>query len=90
LLLDTNVLVFDALEPARLTALPITPEIAAQAQSPDYAVADPVDRIVAATAMISGAPRVTADRELRNTQGLHFCKVAPIRPLAAHRQSSQD
>ena len=67
---DARTFLEDIIAARRLTILPITPEIAAQAQSPDYAVGDPVDRIVAATAMIAGAPLVTADRGLRNTQGL--------------------
>jgi PIN domain nuclease of toxin-antitoxin system len=57
LLLDTNVLGFDALEPAR-------------AQSADYTVTDPAGRIIAATANVTGVPLVTADRRLLSMRGL--------------------
>lgn len=60
----------DIIAARRLTVLPITPEIAARAQSPDYAMVDPVDRIISATAEVTGAPLITSDRRLRAARGL--------------------
>lgn len=67
---DTRTFLEDVIAARRLAILPITLEIAAHAQSPDFAVGDPVDRIIAATSVVADAPLVTADRRLRTTPGL--------------------
>ena len=72
---DTNALIFDALLPKRLTArglrvLPITPEIAALAQSEQFAHGDPADRIIAATAMYHQAKLVSADARIRKLKAI--------------------
>lgn len=67
---DARTFLEDVIAARRMTVLPITPEIAARAQYPDYAIADPADRIIAATAEVTGVPLVTADRRLRSTRGL--------------------
>ena len=51
---------------ARIIVQPITPEIAALAvQLPAGFPKDPADRLIAATAMVEGAPLVTADERIR-------------------------
>ena len=60
----------DIVDALRLTILPITPDIAALAESGRIAHGDPADRLIAATAMVHGAKLVTADRELRRLPGL--------------------
>lgn len=51
--------------------LPITPEIAAESQSPTLAGhGDPADRLIAATCRVHRAILLTKDRELRSLPGL--------------------
>jgi PIN domain nuclease of toxin-antitoxin system len=48
---------------------PITPEIAAFAvELPSSFPKDPADRLIAATAMVEGAPLVTADERIRQAK----------------------
>ena len=54
---------------ARVVVEPITPEIAAFAvQLPSSFPKDPADRLIAATAMVEGAPLVTADERIRQSK----------------------
>lgn len=53
-----------------IRVLPITAEIAVLAQSDDFEHGDPVDRIIAATALAHGAQLVSADALLRKLRGL--------------------
>ena len=53
----------------RVILQPITPEIAAlAAQLPEGFPQDPADRLIAATAMVEGAPLVTADERIRSSK----------------------
>src|SRR4051812_38215729 len=51
----------DVVQARGLRVLSITPEIAALAQSEQFALGDPADRIIAATAMYHRAKLVSAD-----------------------------
>lgn len=54
---------------SRVMVEPITPEIAALAvQLPSGFPKDPADRLIAATAMVEGAPLVTADVRIRGAK----------------------
>jgi PIN domain nuclease of toxin-antitoxin system len=54
---------------SRVILQPITPEIAALAvQLPAGFPKDPADRLIAATAMVEGAPLVTADERIRRAK----------------------
>ena len=53
-----------------LRVLPITPEIAALAQSAQFAHGDPADRIISATALYHQAKLVSADARLRKLKTL--------------------
>jgi PIN domain nuclease of toxin-antitoxin system len=54
---------------ARVILKPITPEIAALAvRLPAAFPKDPADRLIASTAMIEGAPLITADKRIRQTK----------------------
>jgi PIN domain nuclease of toxin-antitoxin system len=54
---------------ARVIVQPITPEIAALAvQLPAGFPKDPADRLIAATAIVEGAPLVTADERMRQAR----------------------
>lgn len=54
---------------SRVILQPITPEIAAlAAQLPKGFPQDPADRLIAATAMVEGAPLVTADERIRSSK----------------------
>ena len=55
----------DIIRARNLRVLPITPGIAALAQSPEFSHADPADRIIAATAIAHRARLLTADARLR-------------------------
>jgi PIN domain nuclease of toxin-antitoxin system len=55
----------DMIQARGLRVLPITPEIAALAQSEQFAHGDPADRIIAATAMYHQAKLVSADTRIR-------------------------
>ncbi len=54
-----------------LTILPLTPAIAALAESGIVVHKDPGDRLIAATALVCQARLITADEKLRATPGLH-------------------
>ena len=54
-----------------LQVLPITPFIAALAQSPLFPQRDPADRLIGATALQFQAPLVTADLDLATVAGLN-------------------
>lgn len=58
------------LQSRSVRVLPITPEIAALAQSPQFRHGDPADRIIAATALAQHAPLVSADARLRKLRSL--------------------
>jgi PIN domain nuclease of toxin-antitoxin system len=49
----------------RAALVPIDPEIATVAVGLDWAHADPADRLIAATAIVHGAPLVSKDARLR-------------------------
>ena len=54
---------------SRVMVEPITPEIAAFAvQLPSSFPKDPADRLIAATAIVEGAPLVTADERIRQSK----------------------
>lgn len=48
-----------------LEVLPITPEIALLSRSELFQHGDPADRLIGATALLQGAPLITADARLR-------------------------
>jgi PIN domain nuclease of toxin-antitoxin system len=55
----------------RFTVFPVTANIALQGfDLPARFPNDPVDRIIAATALIEGIPLVTADREIRRSRAV--------------------
>ncbi len=60
----------DIVESLRLNILPLTPAIAALAESGIVAHGDPGDRLIAATAIAHHSPLITADQKLRTTPGL--------------------
>lgn len=60
----------DMIQARGLRVLPITPEIAALAQSPQFAHGDPADRIISATALYHQARLVSADARLRRVKVL--------------------
>lgn len=60
----------DVVQALRLSVLPISPEIAVMAQSPEFMHGDPADRLIASTAKIHGVELLTADRNLRSVPGL--------------------
>jgi len=53
-----------------LAVLPITPVIAARAESGVITHGDPADRLIGATALVHGAPLVTVDQQLHSVPGL--------------------
>jgi PIN domain nuclease of toxin-antitoxin system len=53
---------------AKMTVLPVTPEIAARAVSfPDFYPKDPQDRLIGATALAEGLHLVTHDKQIRKS-----------------------
>jgi PIN domain nuclease of toxin-antitoxin system len=56
----------DIIAALRLTVLPITPAIAEAAQASDIVQGDPADRLIAATARVSGAVLLSADEQFRS------------------------
>jgi len=60
----------DIVESLGLNILPLTPAIAALAESGIIAHGDPADRLIAATALAHSAPLITADQKLRTTPSL--------------------
>lgn len=56
-----------ALALPRVRLIPLTPEIAVKSSSlPGAFHGDPADQIIVATAIIEGAPLITADRQIRS------------------------
>jgi len=62
---DTEQFLEDIIRARNLRVLPISPRIAALAQSPEFRHADPADRIIAATAIAHRVRLVSADARLR-------------------------
>jgi len=60
----------DVIESRSVRVLPITPQIAMLAQGDQFSHGDPADRIIAATALAHRARLVSADRRLREVEGL--------------------
>ena len=58
------------LQSRSVRVLPITPQVAALAQSAEFAHGDPADRIIAATALAHRAPLVSADARLRKLRSI--------------------
>lgn len=56
----------------QLTVLPISPRIAALAQSGRFTQKDPADRLIAATALALEAPLVSRDAEFTRIEGLRL------------------
>jgi PIN domain nuclease of toxin-antitoxin system len=57
---------------ARFVVLPITSRVCARTVGlPASYPKDPVDRVIAATALVEGAPLVTADEDIRRSKALH-------------------
>jgi len=67
---DAAQFIQDVIDARALRVLPLTPQIAALAQSDAFGHGDPADRIIAATALAHGAALVSADRQLARTRGL--------------------
>ncbi|MDQ2695913.1 MAG: type II toxin-antitoxin system VapC family toxin [Pseudomonadota bacterium] len=61
----------DIVQSLRLSVLPITPAIAARAESGIVPHGDPADRLIAATTLVHNAALITADEKLRALPGLH-------------------
>ena len=54
-----------ALDPMQFQLAPLTPEIAvAAARIPDRRLLDPADRLIVATALVTGFPLATRDRQI--------------------------
>jgi PIN domain nuclease of toxin-antitoxin system len=71
--LDREVIVFlrQALALPRVEMLPLTPEVSvAAARLGSSSLADPADRMIAATALEAGAAVVSKDARLRGVEGL--------------------
>lgn len=62
----------DIIESLGLAILPITPSIAALAESGIVKHGDPGDRLIAATAIAHQASSITADEKLQSTPGLRY------------------
>jgi len=60
----------DLIQARGLRVLPITPEIAALAQSAEFSHGDPADRIISATALYHKAKLVSADTRLRKLNSI--------------------
>jgi PIN domain nuclease of toxin-antitoxin system len=68
--LPTEQYLRDVITAMRLKILPITPEIAVRAQDSAFVHGDPADRLIAATALVYGAPLVSADTNLAQVASL--------------------
>jgi PIN domain nuclease of toxin-antitoxin system len=62
----------DIVDSLGLAILPLTPMIAALAESGIVAHGDPGDRLIAATAITHQASLITADEKLRSVPGLRY------------------
>lgn len=62
----------DIIDSLGLAILPLTPAIAALAESGIVTHGDPGDRLIAATAIAHQAPLITADEKLQATPGLRY------------------
>lgn len=62
---DTEQFLEDVIRARNLRVMPITPRIAALAQSPEFSHHDPADRIIAATAIAHRARLLSADERLQ-------------------------
>jgi PIN domain nuclease of toxin-antitoxin system len=62
----------DIIDSLGLVILPLTPSIAALAESGIVAHGDPGDRLIAATAIAHQAALITADEKLRSVPGLRY------------------
>jgi PIN domain nuclease of toxin-antitoxin system len=62
----------DIIDSLGLAILPLTPSIAALAESGIVAHGDPGDRLIAATAIAYQAALITADQKLRSTPSLRY------------------
>ena len=62
---ETEQFLEDIIRARDVRVLPITPRIAALAQSQEFFQTDPADRIIAATAIAHGAKLLSADKLLR-------------------------
>jgi PIN domain nuclease of toxin-antitoxin system len=62
----------DIIDSLSLAILPLTPDIAALAESGIVAHGDPGDRLIAATAIVHQAPLITADEKLHSTPSLRY------------------
>lgn len=69
---DAAEFIEDLVHALELRVLPITPRIAVLAQSDDFGHGDPADRLIAATAIVHGAPLVSGDRQLKRVPGLRL------------------
>jgi PIN domain nuclease of toxin-antitoxin system len=67
---DAESFIADVVTSRGVRVLPITPEIAALAQSAEFGHGDPADRIIAATALAERATLVSADVRLRKLRSL--------------------
>lgn len=62
----------DIIDSLGLAILPLTPSIAALAESGIVPHNDPADRLIAATAIAHQAALIAADEKLRSTSGLRY------------------
>lgn len=67
---DTEQFLQDIIDARQIRVLPITPRVAALAQSRDFLHADPAGRIIAAMAIAHRAKLLSADALLRRLAGL--------------------
>ncbi|MGH8720239.1 MAG: type II toxin-antitoxin system VapC family toxin [Burkholderiales bacterium] len=67
---ETTQFLKDIIEARGLKVLPINPEIAALAQSDDFQLGDPADRIISGTALHHRARLVSADEKIRAIRAL--------------------
>ena len=69
---DLTQFLHDMIQARGLRVLPITPEIAALAQSAQFSHGDPADRIISATALYHQAKLVSADASLQKLKVLEI------------------
>lgn len=67
---DTERFLEDVIRAREIQVLPISPRIAALAQSQEFLQADPADRIIAATAIAHRAALLSADDLLRRLRSV--------------------